>query len=264
MVKLHRMVGKRAVSPVHLSLPMSLRDQVDVDNLTDIIALLVLSIILLSAFLLWEHHLGQQVSNNPSPKETSPQSRKFIDDLLTAPPLLKLELLARAKGRMAAMQALAFFVWAGFSGWIFYATVSLGPTARLNTFHSLTSSCSSSRFNPTHSNLWTNFALHLSYQTYKGLSPVSYRLTSCRCCSMNPHVRLCCPDTYDGTNASHDGHRDNSQRNWCVIQPYSATLLIVHTATPHSGARYSTRPRHSSSHHRLHYDRCRTSPLRSD
>lgn len=86
-----------------------------------IIALLVLSVILLCAFVLWEYHLGNHPS---SEEETSSQSgRGFINNLLTAPPLLKLDLFARANGRMAAMQALAFFVWAGFSGWIFYAAL---------------------------------------------------------------------------------------------------------------------------------------------
>ncbi len=54
---------------------------------------------------------------------------------------------------MAAVQALAFFARAGFSGWMFYASVSSGSTAYLNVLHFLTPLCSYSEFDATRSNL---------------------------------------------------------------------------------------------------------------
>jgi hypothetical protein len=77
-----------------------------------IIALLILSIILLSAFVWWEHVLEVERSEL---KEGEKGAR--------APPLLKLSIFQRAHGKLAVMLCLAFFVWAGFSGWIFYAVV---------------------------------------------------------------------------------------------------------------------------------------------
>ncbi|KAF8340762.1 efflux transporter [Cantharellus anzutake] len=80
-----------------------------------IIALLVLSIVLLCAFILWEKRLGWQISRRLSSSVTLTPTETFLDNLLTIPPMLNLDLFTRAHGRMAAMQALAFFVWAGFS-----------------------------------------------------------------------------------------------------------------------------------------------------
>jgi len=88
-----------------------------------IISSLFLSILLLGTFLVWEHHLGQQVSSNSSSVDSSSQSGTFTKNILTAPPLLNLDLFTRASGRMAAMQALVFFVWAGFASWVFYAAL---------------------------------------------------------------------------------------------------------------------------------------------
>lgn len=39
------------------------------------------------------------------------------------PPLLRLSIFQRAHGKLAVMVCIAFFVWAGFSGWNFYAVV---------------------------------------------------------------------------------------------------------------------------------------------
>jgi Na+/melibiose symporter-like transporter len=76
-----------------------------------IIAILVVSIALLAAFVWWEHML--EVGLEEGEKSTR------------ASPLLKLSIFKRAHGKLAAMLCLAFFVWAGFTGWMFYAVVSL-------------------------------------------------------------------------------------------------------------------------------------------
>lgn len=81
-----------------------------------IIALLIVSIILLGAFVWWEHVLGLEC---PDFKEDGKDTQ--------APPLLKLSIFRRAHGKLAVMFCLVFFVWAGFSGWMFYAVVSPPP-----------------------------------------------------------------------------------------------------------------------------------------
>ncbi|KAJ7140142.1 MFS general substrate transporter [Mycena filopes] len=69
-----------------------------------IIALLVLSILLLGLFFVWQHHLEKNPGTN-------------------RPPLMKLSLWSRAKGKFAVMQAIAFFQWAAFLSWYFWAQV---------------------------------------------------------------------------------------------------------------------------------------------
>jgi MFS family permease len=94
-----------------------------------IIALLVVSVVLLAAFVWWEHVLEVGCSD---PKEG--------EEGTWAPPLLKLSIFQRAHGKLAVMLCLVFFVWAGFSGWTFYAVVSssLGrcvPIQKINPPH---------------------------------------------------------------------------------------------------------------------------------
>jgi len=79
-----------------------------------IIAMLVVSVVLLAAFIWWEYMLEV---GHPDSEEGQKSTR--------APPLLKLSIFKRAHGKLAATLCLAFFVWAGFTGWMFYAVVSL-------------------------------------------------------------------------------------------------------------------------------------------
>jgi hypothetical protein len=78
------------------------------DPYTDIIATLILSLVLIAVFIYWEYVLDQEAAL------PSGQSRR-------ARPLVSLKLFARANGRLAVMQTMAFFVWAGFCSWMFYA-----------------------------------------------------------------------------------------------------------------------------------------------
>ncbi|KAJ6585583.1 major facilitator superfamily domain-containing protein [Mycena capillaripes] len=69
-----------------------------------IIALLIVGVLFLVMFLLWQYYL-----------EKNEATRR--------PPLMKLSLWSRAKGKFAVMQAIAFFQWAGFLSWYFWAQV---------------------------------------------------------------------------------------------------------------------------------------------
>ncbi|KAJ7065155.1 MFS general substrate transporter [Mycena belliarum] len=67
-----------------------------------IIALLIVSVVLLCIFLLWQHYLEKNEGT-------------------MRPPLMKLSLWSRAKGKFAVMQIIAFFEWAAFLSWYFWA-----------------------------------------------------------------------------------------------------------------------------------------------
>ena len=74
-----------------------------------IIALLVIGIVFVALFLVWEHYL-EKAMDDP----TRPKSR------WTPPPLMRLSLWARAKGRMSVILAIAFLNWSGFLSWNFW------------------------------------------------------------------------------------------------------------------------------------------------
>ncbi|CAE6527067.1 unnamed protein product [Rhizoctonia solani] len=63
---------------------------------------LVVSVLLLCCFIGWEYYLETRT---------------------TRPPLMRLGLWTRAKGRFAAMQLIVFFDWACFTTWIFFVTL---------------------------------------------------------------------------------------------------------------------------------------------
>jgi predicted MFS family arabinose efflux permease len=71
----------------------------------DIIALLIVSVLFLVMFILWQHYLEKNEGKH-------------------RPPLMKLSLWSRAKGKFAVMQAIAFFQWAAFLSWYFWAQVN--------------------------------------------------------------------------------------------------------------------------------------------
>lgn len=80
--------------------------------LLDIIALLIIGVILVGIFLVWENHLEKALDIPNKPKS-----------IWTPPPLMKLSLWARAKGRMAVILAIAFLNWSGFLCWTFWVQV---------------------------------------------------------------------------------------------------------------------------------------------
>lgn len=72
----------------------------------DIIALLIVGVICLVLFILWERYL-ENVQNHP----------KAVFSRWTPPPLMKLSIWGRAKGRFAVMMAIAFLNWSSFLRW---------------------------------------------------------------------------------------------------------------------------------------------------
>ncbi|KAF9231330.1 major facilitator superfamily domain-containing protein, partial [Melanogaster broomeanus] len=74
-----------------------------------IIVLLILGVILVGMFVLWEHNLEKALASPNRPRS-----------IWTPPPLMRPSLWARAKGRMAVILAIAFLNWSGFLCWTFW------------------------------------------------------------------------------------------------------------------------------------------------
>ncbi|KAH6911804.1 efflux protein [Coprinopsis sp. MPI-PUGE-AT-0042] len=74
-----------------------------------IIALLILGVILVAAFLYWQHYL-EKVMDDPK----APYS------ILTPPPLMKISIWKRGNGGFAAMMAIAALEWCCFIAWTFW------------------------------------------------------------------------------------------------------------------------------------------------
>ncbi|KAG2114841.1 major facilitator superfamily domain-containing protein [Suillus clintonianus] len=74
-----------------------------------IIALLIVGVFMVSLFLLWERYL-EQISDDPS----------MTPSAWTPPPLMRLSLWTRAKGRMAIILVIAFLNWSAFISWSFW------------------------------------------------------------------------------------------------------------------------------------------------
>jgi hypothetical protein len=72
----------------------------------DIIALLIVGVILVAAFIAWQHHLGRAAASGRSK---------------LPPPLMRLSLWTRANGKLAAMFVVAFLTWCCFVSWQFWA-----------------------------------------------------------------------------------------------------------------------------------------------
>ncbi|KAK7031956.1 MFS general substrate transporter [Favolaschia claudopus] len=80
-----------------------------------IIALIIVGVVLIALFLLWEHRL-----------EHGEQHR---------PPLMKLSLWTRAKGKFAVIQIIAFLEWASFLSWFFWLVVYYENYRKLSLVH---------------------------------------------------------------------------------------------------------------------------------
>ncbi|KAJ7916039.1 MFS general substrate transporter [Mycena leptocephala] len=81
-----------------------------------IIALLIVGVLFIVMFILWQHHLEKNEGKG-------------------RPPLMKLSLWARAEGKFAVMQAIAFLEWAGFISWYFWAQVYYEDYQKLSPVH---------------------------------------------------------------------------------------------------------------------------------
>lgn len=87
----------------------------------DIIAFIVLGIVLLSAFLLWQHYLEKRLDN-----EHLPARRRL------PPPIMRLSLWRRANGRFAVMQMIAFLNWCSFMAYNFWVQLFYQDYLRLS------------------------------------------------------------------------------------------------------------------------------------
>ncbi|KDQ16905.1 hypothetical protein BOTBODRAFT_619690 [Botryobasidium botryosum FD-172 SS1] len=102
---------------------------------SDILALFLLSVHFLAAFIYWEH----RVQKNS-----------------TRPPLMRLNLWNREQGRFAIMQLIAFLVWAAFTSWVFFVVVSASKISAAQLIAYLRSA----------------LLLQLYCQPYLGLTPI--------------------------------------------------------------------------------------------
>jgi len=76
---------------------------------SDIIALIVLGVVTIVAFIFWQHFLEKRLDD-----EHLSNKRKF------PPPIMRLSLWTRANGRFAVMQMIAFLNWASFMSYNFW------------------------------------------------------------------------------------------------------------------------------------------------
>lgn len=81
-----------------------------------VITLLILGVLLLGVFLLWEHHLTVRT---------------------TYPPLLSLEIWTRAGGKFSAMQGVGFVVWCCFTSLTFWSMLYYQNYVGLDPIHTM-------------------------------------------------------------------------------------------------------------------------------
>jgi hypothetical protein len=91
-----------------------LRNDTELHPNLDIIVLLVIGVLLMLAFLWWQHFLEKYHSCDGQDK---PRLLKFISH---PPPLMKLSFWSRAKGRFAVIMVIAFLQWSAFLAWNFW------------------------------------------------------------------------------------------------------------------------------------------------
>ncbi|KIK69533.1 hypothetical protein GYMLUDRAFT_33906 [Collybiopsis luxurians FD-317 M1] len=94
-----------------------------------IIALLVVGVILVLVFIVWQHHLERAQDASQSSNYPNPRSRyAFLSHLAlrwlpTPPPIMKMSLWTRAHGRVAVVFCVAFLNWCCFQAWIYWVTL---------------------------------------------------------------------------------------------------------------------------------------------
>ncbi|KAF7980644.1 hypothetical protein HWV62_37456 [Athelia sp. TMB] len=79
-----------------------------------IIALLIVGVICMVLFVLWEHYLEHVHENH---------SEEALNSRWTPPPLMKTSIWGRAKGKFAAAMLIAFLNWSAFLAWQFWVQV---------------------------------------------------------------------------------------------------------------------------------------------
>lgn len=100
-----------------------------------IIALLVVGVFFVGVFIYWQWFLekaqdwrlaNREVESSPPANESDGPRRGRVEELADRwcnklpPPIMKLSLWARARGRFSAVMAIAFLAWSAFIGWTFW------------------------------------------------------------------------------------------------------------------------------------------------
>ena len=88
---------------------------------SDIIALLIIGVLSIVAFLCWQHYLEKRLGN-----EHLPIRQRF------PPPIMRLSLWTRADGRFAVMQLIAFLNWCSFMSYNFWVQLFYQEYLRLS------------------------------------------------------------------------------------------------------------------------------------
>ncbi|KAH7926350.1 MFS general substrate transporter [Leucogyrophana mollusca] len=91
-----------------------------------IIALLIVGVLFVGLFLLWERHLEQALDD-----------RNRAPSIWTPPPLMRLSIWARAKGRMTVILFIAFCNWSGFLSWNFWVQLYYQNYLLLTPMHTM-------------------------------------------------------------------------------------------------------------------------------
>ena len=107
----------------------------------DIIALLIVGVLLVGAFVLWERYLEQVHTDANATR----------DKWWTPPPLMPVSIWARGHGKFAAVLAIAFVEWCSFNVFTFWVQVRTRVTREVSK---------------------TDEARQLYYQDYLGLDPI--------------------------------------------------------------------------------------------
>ena len=87
----------------------------------DIIGLLIVGVLFVVLFVLWERYL----------ERIHEQERETSQKWWTPPPLMPVSIWARQNGKVAAVLVIAFVEWSSFTGFTFWAQVSLSRSSVL-------------------------------------------------------------------------------------------------------------------------------------
>ncbi|KAJ3747276.1 putative efflux transporter [Lentinula detonsa] len=93
-----------------------------------IIALLIVGVVFVLLFIVWQYHLEriQDAASKPYPTSGSrfaPLSLLALHCLPTAPPIMKVSLWTRARGRVAVVFCIACLNWCCFQGWNYWVVL---------------------------------------------------------------------------------------------------------------------------------------------
>jgi hypothetical protein len=91
----------------------------------DIIALLIIGVLLVGVFIWWQWYLEKAQHHRLNRKDEEKQEGNGTWHNRLPPPLMKLSLWTRAKGRFTAVMVIALLTWSSFLAWTFWVQVRL-------------------------------------------------------------------------------------------------------------------------------------------